>query len=72
MMRLDKFLKECGIATRSDSKKILKNGDIKVNGKVVKDSAIKVDENHDFITYKDEIVRYEEFVYIMVDVDSTY
>ena len=66
-MRLDKFLKENGICTRSEAKKILKKGLIKVNGVIVKDSDYKVDENKDIVTYKDEIIKYEEFVYLMIN-----
>ena len=66
-MRLDKFLKENGICTRSDAKKILKNGSIKVNGEIIKSSDYKVDENNDVITYNDEVINYDEFVYLMIN-----
>lgn len=66
-MRLDKFLKENGVCTRSEAKKILKMGLVTVNGKIIKDSDYKIDENKDVITYKDETIKYEEFIYIMIN-----
>lgn len=66
-MRLDKFLKECNVCSRSDSKHILKKGLIKVNGEIIKDSAYKIDENKDIVTYDDKVIKYEEFVYLMLN-----
>ena len=66
-MRLDKFLKECGVCTRSDSKKILKKGLISVNGVIIKDDSYKIDENKDIVKYNDEVIKYEEFVYLMIN-----
>ena len=66
-MRLDKFLKECNVCSRSESKQVLKKGLVKVNGSVVKDASIKIDENKDVITYNDEVLKYEEFIYVMLN-----
>ena len=43
MERLDKFLCDCGIGTRSQVKAILKAGRVTVNGKAEKDNSIKID-----------------------------
>ena len=66
-MRLDKFLKECNVCSRSESKQVLKKGLIKVNDKVIKDASYKVDENKDVVRYDNNIIKYEEFVYIMLN-----
>lgn len=71
-MRLDKFLKENGICTRSESKKILKNGLVKVNGIVIKNSDYKVDENKDEIVFNGNLIKYEQFVYIMINKPAGY
>ena len=47
MMRLDKFLSELGIGTRSEVKALLKKGLVTVNGEVVKKPECKVDESRD-------------------------
>jgi len=44
MQRLDKFLCDCGVGTRSQVKLILKAGRITVDGRVVKDGSFKFDE----------------------------
>jgi 16S rRNA pseudouridine516 synthase len=43
MERLDKFLCDSGVGTRSQVKLILKSGRVSVDGKIVKDSSIKFD-----------------------------
>ena len=47
MKRLDKFLVEMSVASRSVIKEMAKKGRITVNGEVVKASDIKIDENSD-------------------------
>lgn len=44
MQRLDKYLCDCGVGTRSQVKIILKAGRITVDGRVVKDGSFKFDE----------------------------
>lgn len=66
-MRLDKFLKECNVCSRSESKQVLKKGLIKINGNIVKDPSYKLDENNDVVTYNDKAIEYQEFVYIMLN-----
>ena len=43
MERLDKFLCDCGVGTRSQVKAILKSGAVTVDGKVERDNGRKVD-----------------------------
>lgn len=66
-MRLDKFLKENGICSRSEAKQILKKGLVKVNDIVIKNSDYKVDENKDIVKFDDKIIEYQEYVYLMIN-----
>lgn len=66
-MRLDKFLKETGVCSRSDAKQLLKKGCIAINETIVKDPAYKVNELNDEVKYNDQIIKYELFVYIMLN-----
>lgn len=66
-MRLDKFLANSGIGTRKEVKELLKKRLIKVNDEIVKDGKIHVNENEDTIKYKDEIISYKKFVYIILN-----
>ena len=43
MERLDKFLSQCGIGSRSQVKPLLKAGQITVNGVAVRDGSQKID-----------------------------
>jgi len=64
-MRLDKFLTELGIGTRSEVKKILKSGQVTVNGALVKKPEEKIDETKDIIAYQGKVLTYEQFEYYM-------
>ena len=64
-MRLDKFLADCSLGTRSELKKIIKGGRVKVNGIVAKDSAMKIDEYSDSVTFDGQEVSYEKLRYFM-------
>ena len=54
MERLDKFLCDCGIGTRSQVKAVLKSGAVTVDGAVERDSARKVDPKNQVICYRGE------------------
>ena len=54
MERLDKFLCDCGVGTRSQVKSILKSGAVTVDGKVEKDNGRKVDPKTQAICYNGE------------------
>ena len=64
-MRLDKFLTEMGLGTRSEVKKLLKTKQITVNGEVVTKPETKVAPEKDQISYKGEPVTYYEYEYYL-------
>lgn len=64
-MRLDKFLTEMGLGTRSEVKKLLKTKQITVNGEVVTKPETKVEPKKDQISYKGEPVTYYEYEYYL-------
>jgi len=45
-MRIDKFICKSTELTRTEAKKVLKSGDVRVNGEVVKNAATQVHENN--------------------------
>ena len=53
-MRLDKFLSKATELSRKDCKKILHAGEVTVNGDVVKDSSLHIDEVYDDIEWAGE------------------
>lgn len=54
MERLDKFLCDCGVGTRSQVKTILKSGAVTVDGVVERDNSRKVDPQKQVICYQGE------------------
>lgn len=64
--RIDKILGNLGYGSRSDIKKMVKQGRISLNGTVVKDSGIQSNPNTDVIEVDGEKIFYREFVYIML------
>ena len=54
MERLDKFLCDCGVGTRSQVKTILKSGAVTVDGVVERDNSRKVDPQIQVICYRGE------------------
>ena len=67
LIRLDKYLADMGLGTRSQVKDIIKKGKININGIVVKDSNLKVDSDKDEIYYEGNPIVYAEFEYYMLN-----
>lgn len=65
-MRIDKFLCECGVGTRSEVKKIIKNKLVTCNGEVITKADVKIDEASDRICYKGTPLQYEKFSYYLL------
>lgn len=66
-MRIDKFLCEMNIGTRSSVKESIKKGHITVNGTVVKSNDFKIDENSDIVCFQGRELQYRKFVYYMLN-----
>ena len=60
MMRLDKFLAHAGLGTRKEVKQLIRNKRIKVNGQLVRNDDLKINETNDVVLLDDEAVRYEK------------
>ena len=56
MERLDKFLTNAGVATRSQIKAILKTGRVRVDGVAVKDGSVKIDPEKQSVTLDGETI----------------
>lgn len=71
-MRLDKFLANMGVGTRSEVKQLLKKGSVKVNQNIVKLPKLHVNPNSEEIMVNDEVVSYIDKVYIMLNKPKGY
>ena len=66
-IRLDKFVSDCGVATRREIKQMVKAGRISVNGEVAKTPDIKLDPETSVVTLDGNILKYEKFHYYMLN-----
>lgn len=67
MKRLDKFLVEMSVASRSTIKDMAKKGRITVNGEVVKASDVKIDENIDVVAVDGQVIAFSDTEYFMLN-----
>jgi 16S rRNA pseudouridine516 synthase len=65
--RLDKIISNMGYGTRKEIKQLVKQGFVKVNGTIVKDSSIHIDPENSLVEISGEILNYREFTYIMMN-----
>lgn len=67
-IRLQKYLAECGIASRRKSEEYILQGKVKVNGKIIKELGTKVNPITDKIEFENkEITKEEKYVYILLN-----
>lgn len=66
-MRLDKYLCEMNIGSRSEVKQLLKAGLVQVNGAIVKKPEQKIDPYRDVVLYKGQRLEYTQFYYYMLN-----
>ena len=67
MMRLDKFLCEMGVGTRSEVKNFLKKGQVTLNGEIIKKPETKIDENQDIVCFLGQVLAYEAVQYFLLN-----
>lgn len=65
-MRLDRYLSYVQNLTRNEAKKIIRQGLVKVNEKVVTQADFQVQEQ-DCVSYQNEVLNYQEFLYFMLN-----
>ena len=59
MMRLQKYLALCGVASRRRAEQMILEGKVQVNGQTVREMGVQVDEETDRVTVEGDIVRPE-------------
>lgn len=66
-VRLQKFLADAGIASRRASEKLILDGDVTVNGQVVRQLGTKVDPLHDRVQVDGRAVKSKRKIYVAVN-----
>lgn len=67
MTRLNKYLSECGVASRRKSDELIEQGRVSVNGKIISEFGFQVDEQKDEIRVDGEKIRTERKVYFLLN-----
>lgn len=65
-MRLDKYLSDMGLGTRSSLRKMIRSGQVRVNGQTIKDPGAHLTDR-DQVQIGTEIIRYAPFEYYMMN-----
>ena len=71
-MRLDKFLVENGLGSRSQLKDVLKKGLVLVNGRAEKSPKTQINETADEVVVSGQKLTYEKFVYYLLNKPKGY
>lgn len=71
-MRIDKFLSECKIATRSETAKAVRRGDVCLDGVPVKRADTPVNPETSIVTYCGEVVCYRKGTYVLLNKPDGY
>lgn len=67
-IRLQKYLANCGVASRRKAEELIQEGKIKVNGKIVTELGTKINPKKDEVAYQGKKVKeVEDFVYILLN-----
>ena len=73
LIRLNKYLADQGIASRREADRLISDGLISVNGKVVKEMGVKIDPAKDKITVSNQVIeRQKKLIYIMLHKPANY
>lgn len=67
LMRLDKLISECGLASRKEIKQMVKEGRVVVDGVVAAAPELKLDPEKSIVTLDGERLVYEKFHYYMLN-----
>ncbi len=65
-IRLDKYISSALELSRSDSRKVITSGRVTVNGALVKQADMRVDDE-DLVAVDGQELEYEEFIYLMMN-----
>ena len=68
-IRLQKYMAECGVASRRKCEELISQGKVKVNGKIVTELGTKINPNKDEVVFNGKTLKHEddEKVYILLN-----
>lgn len=66
-MRLDRYLCELNIGTRSQVKEFIKKGLVSINGRTIRLADYRIEEQTDQIAFQGKTLTYQKYVYYMLN-----
>lgn len=67
-IRLQKYIADCGIASRRKAEELIKQGKIKINGQIVTELGTKINPQKDVVLYNDKQIQNDnKYVYILLN-----
>lgn len=73
MMRLQKYLAGCGIASRRGAEELIKSGRVRVNGTVIREMGVQVDEDQDVVEFDGQQIHLEsKMFYVLLNKPAGY
>ncbi|MDK2903660.1 MAG: rRNA synthase, partial [Clostridiales bacterium] len=68
LIRLHKYMAQCGVASRRKSEELIKSGLVSVNDRVVKDMGVLIDPQKDEVRVNGRIIRPKsDMIYIAIN-----
>lgn len=72
MIRLDKYLADMGVGTRSEVKKLIRQGKVKIDDVVIKSPEMKLDADIQKVSIEGQELIYETYEYYMLNKPAGY
>jgi len=66
-IRIDKFLSDMNMGTRSEIKELIRKGRVKINGNPCAKPDEKVDTGTDTVSLDGQLIPYEKYIYLMLN-----
>lgn len=67
LIRLNKYLADCGLASRRKAEELILRGQIKVNNQLINELGTKIDPTKDKVYYQNKLVQRQNFIYIKLN-----
>lgn len=71
-IRINKYLSECGIASRRKSEEIIEQGRVEINGTIILDLATMINPEEDEVAVDGETIKKESKIYILLNKPKGY
>ena len=71
-MRIDKFISECGVASRKEAARVAKSGGVTVDGVPVKDLSKHIDPSSAKVAFLGRELSYRKYTYVMLNKPEGY